>query len=254
MSWMAYRDLRVNEDGFTNPRTKSGLDKASIRSLAEDIAARGLIYPLVVTSDGLILGGHRRHAAIRILILDGHPEGVKLRSRVPVIVRDHDRDGDALADGLHRVDLSTYEIAAKVAEMAEAQSGATVARKISKSRTYVSRMLKAWRGAGAALKVHWRNGSLPYDTIKRLADLPEEHQAQAAARELALGTRRPKKGGSHGRPGVTAVKERLHQVEAAYGEKLQPKSYAAGVRDALEWATGGDPGGEFAEMLETSPG
>jgi hypothetical protein len=41
-------------------------DDPDIRSLADDIRARGLLDPIVITRDLIILSGHRRHAACRL--------------------------------------------------------------------------------------------------------------------------------------------------------------------------------------------
>jgi hypothetical protein len=256
MSWMAYGDLHLRDEYFDNPRRQSGLDKTSLRELAADIGERGLMNSLLVTADGLILGGQRRYLAIGILIEDNHPMGIKLRPRVPVTVRDHDAAGDALADNLHRVGLSSYETAAEVARMAADSNATEVSRRIGKSRTYVSKMLKAWNGAGATLKSYWCKGTISYDAVKRIAALPEDQQARAATREMALKTRRKKRGGSHGRPGIDRVKDVLMATERTTTPRMiadypvDSVSYRGGARDALMWASGEEPTPHFAEMLE----
>jgi hypothetical protein len=102
-------------------------------------------------------------------------------------------------------------------------------------------MLKAWRGASKALKDAWSAGSIAYDTVKQIADLPTAEQPKAVAQaERALTRAKPGPKGSHGRPGVEDLKAahaRLVELVDSDGDE-EAFQYALGARDALAWALG----------------
>jgi ParB-like chromosome segregation protein Spo0J len=259
-TYVPFSKLQLRSEFFQNPRTQSGLEESEIRELAFSIAWHGLLNPLRVTVDHVILAGQRRYLAITYLnqhareiadVMGADPEAIvdralRLYRAVPVIV-DHDGidAGVAMADNLARVDLSSYEIAAEIARMsAGGDSGTRIAMRISKSPAYVSKALKAWRGAGAALKEAWRIGAISYDRVKELADLHEEDQERAVH-----GAGAPR--GGHGRPGIEAVKDALVGAARRYADKAAPHSYATGVMDALRWVSGQTSSSAFAEFMES---
>jgi ParB-like chromosome segregation protein Spo0J len=252
-------ELKLEDDTFTNPRKHIDMD--DLRELACHIGRRGLLNPLRITPDGLIVAGQRRFRAIHMLqnwrvdlaglVDEDEAELFDVNARdlchVPVIVGDHEDDetleADALADNILHEPLGSYEVAARVAFMSDAgASGAEISRGIGKSPSYVSKMLKAWRGAGAALHAAWRDG-LAYETVKQLAELDSKEQERA----LEPGAKRGPKG-PHGRPGIETVKECLDAVQEHYGQ-VAPKSYAAGVADALRWVAGQQASATLAEFL-----
>jgi ParB-like chromosome segregation protein Spo0J len=258
-------DLKLEDDTFTNPRKHIDMDE--LRELACHIGRRGLLNPLRVTPDGLIVAGQRRFRAIHLLqnwrvdlaglVDDGEAElfdsNAKRLADVPVIVGEPEDDetleADALADNVLHEPLSTYEVAARVVSMSNCgATGVEIARGIGKSTTYVSRMLKAWVGAGTALHAAWRDG-LAYETVKRLADLTLEDQERALKSGAGKGSKE-----SRGRPGIETVKECLDGIVEVYWrskatETPTPQSYAAGVADALRWVAGQQASPTFVEFL-----
>jgi ParB-like chromosome segregation protein Spo0J len=271
-----YGELKLTSEDFQNPRilNRSGLSKKDLRELALDIARRGLLYPLLVDADGLIIGGQRRYLAIGLILTEegcllGHVDehdayALAARCRefqrdgIPVrrIEGDLDAAATALADNLHRADLSSFEVAERLAAFNSDEGGPTgaeLARRIGKSKTYVSRMLKAWRGASPALKRAWSAGTIAYDTVKQIAELPTAEQPAAVARaERALERAKPGPKGSHGRPGVAALKaahERLVDLCDRDDDHGLPEDYLVGVRDALDFATGGKPHADLAVLI-----
>lgn len=266
---MPFSKLHVQAGAFTNPRQYSGLELEELRELALAIGRLGLLYPLLVTKDGLIIGGQRRFLAITLLreclLLKTWKEELDLDEadwplfatraqdfwQVPVRIQEDESDlaleAAALADNLHRRDLATYEIAARVAFMHEtrAATGAQIAMTIGKSPGYVSKMLKAWKNACPALHAAWRAGAVPYDTVKQLAELVQADQ------ERALAPGAPKKArGASGRPGIDTVKDCLDGVARHYGARAAPQSYAQGAIDALRWVAGQQTSEQFVEFLE----
>ncbi|MBT8453009.1 MAG: hypothetical protein KJO40_13655 [Deltaproteobacteria bacterium] len=256
MDTRPYGELTLTSEGFKNPRVlnRSGLAKKDLRELAQDIARRGLLYPLLITRDGLILGGQRRYLAIGIIMAADPADAAWQRKRqferdgIPVRVLDCDgleAATTALADNLHRAALSSFEVAERLAALSDADGGPTgaeLAERIGKSRTYVSRMLKAWRGAGPQLKRAWSAGTVTYQRVKEVADLPTGEQ-QAALKGAGRDSDRygkPGPKGAHGRPGVEALKgahERLQEVIDSDDEEAVFE-YALGARDALAYALG----------------
>lgn len=255
---MPFSALRLASDEFTNPRTKRGLDRDSLLALARDILQRDLDDPLLVTADGLVLGGQRRWNAIRLIInepdavADGDPELLEraeawtLYRKVPVTVR-HDADDlleqriVALSHNLQRQDLSSYEEAAAIAELAgDLPSQAEIARRLGKSKTHVSRMLSAWRGASAALLKAWKAELVPWDLVRTIAAKPEPEQDLDLAAYLekrGSGSRKERSQarqarGGHGRPGVDRVRE---LVSAAPKPRT---AYERGVLAALRYVLG----------------
>ena len=262
-----YGELYLQADGFRNPRhlTQSGLAKGEIRELALDIATRGLLYPLLVTSAGLILGGQRRYLAIS-LIMDWEIEFANLdrdsleaaaldmrrafyqAAGIPVrhVEEGADPETTALADNLHREALSSYEIAERLSKLAGERSGVDLARLIGKSRSYVSRALKAWDGSSPELREAWAAGEVAYDTVKELADLEPADQVKALARIRARGSSaKPGPKGDHGRPGISAVKAAHERLL----EKAARDDYAAGARDALAFVAGGVPESRLSRLI-----
>lgn len=253
-----YDQLKLRDSNFENPRQHSGLEEPEIRELALLIANHGILTPLRVTQDHVILAGQRRYLAIAYIVAHAAEvaehvelamEDLLLRMHtlikaVPVIYDDErDPDGVAMADNLGRVDLSSYEIAAEIDRWSRrGDTGADIAKKIGKSPAYVSKALKAWRTAGHELKETWRTGAISYDQVKQLADLQEEEQERA----IAGGKTR----GGHGRPGIDAVKDTIGEISKHYEGRAAERSYAMGVLDALRWVSGQTSSTAFAEFME----
>lgn len=245
-----FEDLRLSEAGFRNPRLTSGLATDCILELAMSIARTGLQHPLIIRSNGLVLAGQRRYLAIEMFInsswrsdssrLNGRAHELALA--VPVFINDFDDPkAVALADNLHREDLSDYEISAAVHEMS-ADDGSTVssiASVIGKSKTWVSRHLLAWRALVPPAHDLWREGKLTFDRVLFLASLPPEEQVI----ELAGGRVRTGRGPAN-RPGIKDVKRAL---EVCGSDHSTP--YAVGVRDALRWVTGGELAAEMSPII-----
>lgn len=268
---LPYRDLRLSDDDFANPRTSSGLAQAEIIETAASILKHGLLVPLLVRPGGLVIAGKRRYLSLGLLQrwaqgedIDGLPVGcwpvspwqsqdvTDLLERVPIryvslVMGDAiEYEALALVDNLFRSDLSSYEIAVALAKLSEdGKTGVAIAQMIGKSPAYVSRKLSCWRKAGPELRDAWRDG-LPEDTVEAFAALPLESQEKALACPIPRGRRGP----AH-RPSVDAVRDFLIDLEAKpLGGEARDFAYRAGVVDALRWATGARVGPEFMRLAE----
>lgn len=123
-----------------NVRTQTGLDKASIKELAESLKAHGLLQPIYVarTGDGsfAVIAGQRRTLAA---IEAGWTE-------IPGIVSNDDMGEELKAkqivENLHRENLSLAETCGGVRDMlAMIGKPAEVARRLNKSSAWVSKHL-----------------------------------------------------------------------------------------------------------------
>lgn len=267
---MPFGRLKLQDESFANPRTSSGLDTTSIRELAVHIGRYGLMVPLIVRSDGLILAGQRRYRAIEWLIRNftasadsptaedrsvlaqyvsdmTHAELSEIEKRaarfldaVPIRqVAGSGLDGIALADNIMRSDLSAYEITVYIARLSdEGATGRDLAKLIGKSPSYVSKKLSAWRGSGPELRTAWERG-LDEPTVFELAALPHEKQAKAL---LGPTGRR----GAANRPGIEAIKDALMVLERVPGTL---DDYTEAIRETLRWVTGRKVSETFARIV-----
>lgn len=183
-------------------------------------------------------------------------------SVLPASTTAEEVEGRALADNIHREDLSSYEIAAHLFELHhDGASGVQLARLIGKSTTYVSRKLSAFRGAGRALKEAWEAGVISEERVQQLAELPHEKQEHALAGDV------PVRGPAH-RPGIDAVKDVLTCVSAGdltehltiaqrceisgAGVTYTEAVYRKAVIDTLRWVAGQKSSADFARIVEPS--
>lgn len=139
-----------------NPRGPV-VEDDELRDLADSIRAQGILQPLVVTRNGTVIAGHRRHAAARLAGL----------THVPCIVRDL-TPGQQLAvmlvENLQRRSLSPMQQAQGVGRLRDTGlSPAEIAARVGRHRSWVDGML-------------------------RLLALPEDLQAEIGADRLPLWT------------------------------------------------------------------
>lgn len=273
---MRFVNLKLASPTFSNPRTSSGMDPVKMRELAKNIVRYGVLTPLLVTPDGVIVSGQRRYRAIELILFwhrnpesmpitdpgdDAEPiaedavtyQARKLLQDVPVRVMDlspNAIEGVAMVDNIHREPLSSFEIANRLWVLHETGvSGTELARLTGKSSTWVSRKLSTWRGATPDLRIAWQNGNLTDDAIQQIAELPAAQQGDALLK--ALGGTMPRTGrGPAGRPGIETVKEVLSSGERAVRGSGQSE-YARGILDALRWSTGTQSSADFAEFINS---
>lgn len=272
------------EDSRAAPETRQERSafEQGIAELTTDIAHRGLLDPLIVwiaedVSDEpiyVLVAGHRRLAALKALMLmplpDDKAEREKIMMRrtqlsegIPVHFRRgklFDVETDGLASNLHRRNLSSFEVAKTMAKWQErGVTGTEIARKVSRSNAWVSKVLNAYKGAGEALKKAWRQGLIPDDTIFDLAQLPDSQQAEKVAVQLALraagkkGEARASAKGKKPKKGKFYKAQAREIVETLDGSARKSR-YVKGVLDAMDLFIGGikfeDLDDEFQEALE----
>jgi ParB/RepB/Spo0J family partition protein len=281
MDTLPYKELVLEGADFANPRQT--IDKRSISELADSIASQGLLYSLLVwqaqgdsgKSLNVILDGGRRYRAIGKLIKDRKANG--LSKAVPVTFIEAATLAEAkikaLTTSVQREELSSYEVAAAIAEMVESgQKQKGIAKLLGKSQTWVSRQLSAFRSAAEQVKEAWQGGILPDDDVQHLAKLEEDDQlkrldeilalreqaadvagptaaapkgreAKAKARQIAKGKNDKPSEAKKIRPSV----EVLEGFAAIAGQAPKKEAYIRGMHDGILFALGELGAGEFAK-------
>ncbi len=242
----------------------------NIRELAADIKERGLLVPLLVwhkrlkrepyeLPDGrtvwdryILLGGHRRRAAIT-LIREEDPDAFDV---VPVVLftgNEDDATFAGIADNLSREDLSVVDLAHAVhALKLRGHTQATIAKRLSKSQAYISRLLKLRENLAPAVLDAVASGEMPVDTALALSDLDEGAQLRALERfrkKLAAGDKR---GASQeakadaGRPTRVPIKALRSHREFLAERRQATRSHAQAAtltfaEKLLAWAMGEGP-------------
>ena len=70
----------------------------------------------------------------------------------------------------------SYELAEVLSRMPSHLSIAERALRVGRSRSYASRVLKAWQGAQPILRWAWREGHIAFEAVKMLAEEQGEIQ------------------------------------------------------------------------------
>ena len=167
-----------------NPLQPRGqLDAAGVQELAASIAAHaaegGILQPLVITPDGVVVCGHRRLAAARIAGL----------VHVPVVVHDLSPSRQLevmLVENIQRQDLSPLEEARAYQRLVDAGSTqAAIARAVGTSTNRVASRLVLLRLDGQ-VQAHFHRGELPVGlatVLVRVSDpIRQRRLASLAAR------------------------------------------------------------------------
>jgi ParB family transcriptional regulator, chromosome partitioning protein len=164
MEVRALTDLRTNPN---NPRGEVVVD-GSLRELAESIAAQGVLQPILITPDGMIVAGHRRFAAC----------GLAGVSEIPVVVREMDEALQIqimLVENLQREDLNPVQVG--VAALQLRQRGISVTT-IAKAIGIGEGRLKTYLALAQfpkEVQQFYIDGELKLITISAMAELtPKE--------------------------------------------------------------------------------
>src|SRR5688572_19728859 len=192
---------------YANPRSHSALGTAEIAELAADIKTRGLQVPILVRRvtvppgpgrDGfegeheLVIDGQRRYMALKSLYeanegsddvqVVGEEEIVEFTSEVATACL-----SDALAVGVKRAELSSYELAsAGMTLKANNKSHPQIAFAVGRSETWVSKILGAYKKATQPVLDAWREGKITDEQFKELAGAGKGAQADVLAEVLGL--------------------------------------------------------------------
>lgn len=245
-------DLLLEVPGWTNPRTRTGLDDESIKALGASILKEGLLYELLVwpvVVEGqpikyMVIDGQRRLLAIRRLQKEWlfNPEGIPCPASggIPCKVIEAPTFLAATYKALatyQREKLSSYELVVRLAEIKK-QHGETnrkLAREVQKAEAWVSKMFKAAGHMSEALEVAWRGDRLTDEQVQLIAALPLEKQEKAIETSGRRTGTRGLRGGEVKEKAVLARSGEDLQELLAVVESWEAGPYKDGARDALLW-------------------
>jgi ParB/RepB/Spo0J family partition protein len=224
----------------TRAQVRTEFDDASLTELAQDIAVRGVLQPILLRpnpggANYLVIAGERRLRAARLAQLEA----------VPAIIGEVDDDTASLmqiAENIQREDLSLGDEAAAVRRLYElcGNSLGAVAERLHKSKSWVSKRL-----AASCPNLNWAARSLIEDgvtedleivlTVDKIAAL-DYYSASQVARKVRAG----KAGRETVRQALEVTKqEKERQAEEARQRNEEwnsPEAVAARAaeREALE--------------------
>lgn len=173
-----------------------------IPELVEDIKERGLLENLVVwhkrmkreahrLPDGrevwdryILIAGHRRHEALRI-IREDDPTAFDTVAVTLFQGNEDDARFAQLAENLGRDDLTVAELAEAIWGMKlRGHNQVVIAKRLAKSQAWVSRLLKFRESACEALRQAVADEKVSFDVALALVDLAEADQKRALSRYL----------------------------------------------------------------------
>lgn len=221
------KTLALNHALWQNPRTVTGLDKASLKEFAAEVRSRGIFTPLIVqkvtNGDGnihdLVLDGQRRtlgaiEAGLETVpVVDHWPDPITLDEDTATKLM-----LDVLSAGHHREGLSSYEqseVAVKLRK--QTATHAQIGKAIGRDTSWVSRFLAARQAADAKLLDSWKTGKLTDEQFKDLASVPAGKQLEAM--EEIVETRK-----EGGRSGKAEARARVKEMKAKATSKKKGKA------------------------------
>jgi ParB/RepB/Spo0J family partition protein len=217
---------------------RTSMDEAGLIELAQDIEARGLLQPIVVTpakgGKYAIVAGHRRAAAVRRTAATAVPAVVLKMAGAAV-------KAAQLAENVQREDLSLQEEGrALLALRNEGMSIGELADLVHKSRAWVCKRIACVEG-------------LPWTVEGLIADgVTEDPEIILALKELCgldwYSQKLAVDGLREGTENRETVRERLRQAKAPQQKvELTGEQDGAGRDTSVEDAEGGDEGGTKAD-------
>lgn len=172
----ALAELRPNP---LNPR--GAVNEAGLAELADSIRAQGILQPLLVTPDGIIVAGHRRYRAAQAAGLE----------RVPVLVRplsEPEQLAVMLTENVQREDLTVLEEARAYRRLEQLGMGrAEIARTVGVPPARITERSLLLELDPLVQEIFARN-DLPVTAIRPLARIPDperqRHVASLTAKRL----------------------------------------------------------------------
>ena len=230
--------LWLEHELFKNPRQYTGLDAKSLDELGAEIKAKGMVDPPKVQRfyvkgkdhpdevADLVVDGQRRILAARDVFPKGTEIPVVDLSEEPIELTPEAVDEllDKALTSLRHQGLSSYELSAVAEDMATRKRPFDViGNTIGKSKTWVSRMLTARKGAEPKLLTRWRKGEITDEQFKELAEVADPAE-QADKAEKVVEAR---KSGDRTEARILSKETK----EAARAGKAEKKGQSAAGKD-----------------------
>lgn len=204
---MEHREIVKLKVNPLNPRGEV-LRDVSLRELAASMKSHGVLQPILITPDGMIVAGHRRVAAAKLIDL----------TEIPVVIKELSEAEQlqvVLIENLQRNDLTLLQTAKAYRELTN--RGLTVdfvSKAIGVTKRSVSEHLGIFR-LPEELWIHFEEGSLTLRSVPPLLEVAKEDQIWIAQEAIK------KKWG--------AIK-----ISAAVYRLKNPKPNVANVANTLE--------------------
>lgn len=232
--------LWLDAPGWINPREFSGLEDDDIAKLGQSIKDKGIVDPFKVAQvkiNGdvidLVIDGQRRYkAAVHVLAKNAPIPVIDLVEEPIELTEDNiDMLLEKAFTTLEREDLSSFELASAAERWkARGKTGEWIAKRIDRSPSWVSKMLKAKAAAKPKLLLAWRKGEVTDEQFKELAEVKDaDEQTQKAAEVVQI-----RKGGDKTEARVKAkeVKETARvangHAKNGHGKPTVPPAVAGG--------------------------
>lgn len=262
---LKFSDVKV--DSAFNMRVSYETDVDTIKEMASNIGANGLLNPPLVVNVGapgsgkfFLVAGYRRMMAMKEL---GWTEAmfqvIEADAKHAALIN--------MIENVARKDVTPYEIAARCAQLHEkfGMSGADIGFAAYLSRTYVNALLKIFENLCKPAMKAWKDPANPLhpfcttDTLARMVRLTDKEQLALVReweRELAGEASNDETDDAgetdgNGEPTTTTTAKKLKARKATEirdymllakrledTAKAQHKAGAALIREALEWALG----------------
>lgn len=243
--------LHLESFDFQNPRVE--IDGAALRQLADDIHGRGLLNALLAWEIDdeafIVLGGQRRVRALHLLATEGKlPENFLVPINIVEGVSAEDAMAVALADNVHREQLSTYDQAVALSKMPGTVP--EIAARVGLSVARVSQLITSYNSSTDEMREAWRTKRLSEEKVRSHAQRPPDQQ-----RDVLAGRPVPVLPKPHVVPGPTALSE--GRRGPARGKRPRPSAgilrqaikaldgrvttpYEEGALDMLKYAVDGE--------------
>jgi ParB family chromosome partitioning protein len=112
-------------------------NEESIKELAESIKIDGLLQPILITKDNILIAGERRLRAIKLL------GDTVIKAIIFDNADDEKMQTISIIENMQREDLSLYDESFAINELKKMNTDFNIAKKINKSLTYVKKRIKA---------------------------------------------------------------------------------------------------------------
>lgn len=161
-----YRDIGSLRENPLNPRGPIDVADISIRELADSIRSCGLIQPILITPDGVIVAGHRRYAACRHL-------GLKKIATIIQNLNEQQQFEIMLVENIQRQNLNPVQEAKAFQHLIEKGfTSKAVAEKVGLPFLRVEKILKI-NAMPSDLQELIASGELPLGAVPHLYELKD---------------------------------------------------------------------------------
>lgn len=127
------KDIQIKDIKLNPFQPRKTFNEESIKELSESIKENGLIQPITITNNNILIAGERRLKACKLLNLQ------TIKAILIKDVNDEKMERLAIIENLQREDLSLYDEVVSIYSLLSNNSIREVGKIIGKSKSYVAR-------------------------------------------------------------------------------------------------------------------